>query len=284
MPAGLLGGGANPSNNEPGRSPARPGHVLPLTTRHESQLPDRSPRSVEGGREVERHEAIIVGAGSAGLAAACALSKRGFETVVIEASNSVGARWLTRYAELRLNSWRPMSKLQGKGMSRSCGRNPSRDDFVAYLDDVSTRHRIRVRFETALVQVQRTGDLWRLETSTHPLCARYLVIATGWDAVPVFPQWPGMETFTPELIHSSEFRSALAYRDRDVLVVGAGNSGIDIAGHLVHAGARVTVSMRHAPNCRRVSSSAFRASPFWFSWPITCPSNSLTASCRSGSG
>lgn len=141
-----------------------------------------------------------------------------------------------------------MSKLQGKGMSRGCGRNPSRDDFVAYLDDFSTRHRIRVRFDTALVQVQRSGDLWRLETSTHPLFARYLVIATGWDAEPVFPQWPGMATFTPELIHSSEFRSAREYRDRDVLVVGAGNSGIDIAGHLVHAGARVTVSMRHAPN------------------------------------
>jgi len=108
-----------------------------------------------------------------------------------------------------------------------------------------------VKFNTALVEVQRSGPLWRLETSTHPLLARYLVIATGWDGVPVSPRWPGMETFTSELIHSSDFRSARAYRDRDVLVVGAGNSGIDIAGHLVKAGARVSVSMRSAPNLSR---------------------------------
>jgi len=217
------------------------------TTRHDA-LSDSSPGVAEDDNVVERHEAIVVGAGSAGLAAAFALGKRGFETIVIEASNAVGARWRTRYDELRLNSWRPMSKLQGKGMSRSCGRHPSRDDVVAYLDDFANRHRIRVHVNTALVRVQRSGALWRLETSTHPLLARYLVIATGWDAVPVSPQWPGRDTFTPELIHSSEFRSARTYRDRDVLVVGAGNSGIDIAGHLVRAGARVTVSMRSAPN------------------------------------
>ena len=105
-----------------------------------------------------------------------------------------------------------------------------------------------MNFNTTLLKVQHSGALWRLETSSQTLLARYLVIATGWDAVPVSPQWPGRETFTPELIHSSDFRSAQAYRDRDVLVVGAGNSGIDIAGHLVKAGARVTVSMRSAPN------------------------------------
>ena len=221
-----------------------------MTTRPNALLTDSS-GVAEGGSAVERHEAIVVGAGSAGLAAACALNKRGFETIVIEASGAVGARWQTRYAELRLNSWRPMSKLQGKGMARSCGRNPSRDDVLAYLDDFANRHRIRVKFNTTLVKVQRSGALWRLETSTHPLLARYLVIATGWDAVPVSPQWPGRETFTAELIHSSDFRSAQAYRDQDVLVVGGGNSGIDIAGHLVKAGARVSVSMRSAPNLAR---------------------------------
>jgi putative flavoprotein involved in K+ transport len=77
------------------------------------------------------------------------------------------------------------------------------------------------------------------------------VIATGWDAVPVLPDWPGRESFVPELIHSADYHSAGRYRDRDVLVVGAGNSGIDIAGHLVAAGARVKVSMRTPPNLAR---------------------------------
>jgi putative flavoprotein involved in K+ transport len=99
--------------------------------------------------------------------------------------------------------------------------------------------------------VERAGRLWRLETSAHTILARYVVIATGWDAVPVWPDWPGIESCVPELIHSSGFRSARRYQGRDVLVVGAGNSGIDIAGHLIAAGARVKVSMRTPPNLAR---------------------------------
>jgi putative flavoprotein involved in K+ transport len=62
------------------------------------------------------------------------------------------------------------------------------------------------------------------------------------------PSWPGAASFGKELIHSSEFRSAAAYRGRDILVVGAGNSGLDIASHLVRAGARVTLSVRTPRN------------------------------------
>ncbi len=196
----------------------------------------------------ENHEAIVVGAGSAGLAAAAALVTSGFETLVIESASAVAARWRSRYDELRLNSWRPMSKLQGKGIRRSCGRYPSRDDVVAYLDAFAQRNQIRVECNASLLRVEREDDLWRLETSAGAMYCRYLVIATGWDAVPQLPDWPGRDSFAPELIHSSEFRSARAYHDRSVLVVGFGNSGLDIASHLVKAGARVTISMRTPPN------------------------------------
>jgi putative flavoprotein involved in K+ transport len=205
-------------------------------------------RSVELPASNERHEVVVVGAGPAGLSAAAELAKLGFETVVIEKSDVVGARWRSRYEELRLNSWRVMSNLQGLKMPRSYGRYPGRDDFVAYLDRYAAHHRLRMQFNTALVRVEPDHDLWRLETSTQDMLTRYLVIATGWDAVPQLPPWAGSGTFAGELIHSSDFRGAAAYRDRDVLVVGAGNSGIDIASHLVAAAARVTVSMRTPPN------------------------------------
>jgi cation diffusion facilitator CzcD-associated flavoprotein CzcO len=199
-------------------------------------------------REIERHQAIVVGAGSAGLAAACALQRRAFETLVIDSADAVGASWRSRYAELRLNSWRPMSKLQGRGMPRSCGRYPARDDVIAYLEAFAQEHATSMRFGTRLLKVDRDGHLWRLETSSRPMLCRYLVIATGWDTVPVMPSWPGAETFTKELIHASAFVTAATYAGREVLVVGAGNSGFDIASHLVRAGARVTMSMRTPPN------------------------------------
>lgn len=201
-----------------------------------------------GNDAVETHEAIVVGAGSAGLAAAVALLRRGCKTTVIERAGSVGTSWRSRYGELRLNSWRPMSKLQGRGMPRSYGRYPNRDDVIEYLDQFALDNHVSIRFNTQLLRVDRDRDLWRLHTTSGWMRCRYLVIATGWDAVPVLPAWPGRETFLPELIHSSEFRGAVRYRGRDVLVVGAGNSGLDIASHLVMAGARVTVSMRTPPN------------------------------------
>jgi cation diffusion facilitator CzcD-associated flavoprotein CzcO len=141
-----------------------------------------------------------------------------------------------------------MSNLQGYRMPLSAGRHPTRDDFVAYLERYTAHNQLNVRFNTNLTGVDRAGDLWRLETSTHTYLARYLVIATGWDVVAVMPDWLGKEGFTPELIHSSEFRGARAYRGREVLIVGAGNSGVDIAGHLIAGGANVTMSMRTPPN------------------------------------
>lgn len=225
------------------------GHTaLDARMSHGAPSTDGLSNSATKGREVDRHQAIVVGAGSSGLAAAVALRRRGFETIVIEKADTVGTSWRSRYAELRLNSWRPMSKLQGRGMSRQCGRYPSRDDVVAYLERFARQHGVAPRLRTELVDVQREHDVWRLETSSGTMLCRYLVIATGWDAVPCMPRWPGATTFDNELIHSSELTSAAAYAGREVLVVGAGNSGLDIASHLVKAGARVTLSMRTPPN------------------------------------
>jgi putative flavoprotein involved in K+ transport len=231
------------------------------TTERQAPLPlpaslSRPNRHVPSGdlgrsRGIERHQAIVVGAGSAGLAAAYALKRRGFETLVIEKAGAVGASWQSRYKELRLNSWRPMSKLQGRGMARRYGRYPGRDEMVAYLEWFARRHEIAPRFDTQLLGVDRDNDLWRLETATGPMRCRYLVIATGWDRVRVMPCIPGAESFGKELIHSSEFKTAATYAGRDVLIIGAGNSGIDIAGHLARAGARVTLSMRTPPNIAR---------------------------------
>ena len=218
--------------------------------------------NTSGGSDIEEHEAIVVGGGTAGMSAAAALAERGFETVVLESSNTIGARWRSRYEELRLNSWRAMSDLQGLRMPLSYGRYPSRDDFVAYLERYAEHHRLHIRFDTNLIRVERADDLWRLETSTQPVLARYVVIATGWDAVAVIPEWPGRASFEAELIHSSEFHTAQPYRDRDVLVVGAGNSGIDIAGHLIAAGAHVSISMRTPPNLAKGNLLGLPGQPF----------------------
>ncbi|MFI5286319.1 MAG: NAD(P)-binding domain-containing protein [Candidatus Dormibacteria bacterium] len=147
---------------------ASPETAAARTSPGDPSPPTRTPRT----QEAERHQAVVVGAGSAGLAAAVALQRRGFETIVIEQAGAVGARWRSRYPELRLNSWRLMSKLQGRGMPRRCGRYPSRDDVIAYLESFARRHGVITRFRTHLVAVERDSDLWRLETSSGSIRCR----------------------------------------------------------------------------------------------------------------
>jgi putative flavoprotein involved in K+ transport len=199
---------------------------------------------------VERSEAIVAGAGPAGLAAAATLRKHGFETLLLERTGSVGARWRGRYEGLRLNTMRTFSTLPGYRMPRRYGRYPRREDFVDYLDAFAAHHDLPLRFDTELRRVDPAEEdgLWRLETSQGPFQARHVVIATGYDAIPKLPDWAGGNGFAGELIHAADYRSPKAYTDREVLIVGAGNTGIDIAGFLIEAGARVSVSMRTPPN------------------------------------
>ena len=78
---------------------------------------------------------------------------------------------------------------------------------------------------------------------------RRVVVATGYDRVPKLPPWPGGDDFEGDLIHASGYRSAADFAGRDVLVVGVGNSGTEIATQLAHRGARrVRIAMRTPVN------------------------------------
>lgn len=84
-------------------------------------------------------KAIVIGAGSAGLATAALLQKDGLEVEVLEAGTAPGASWSSRYDSLRLNTVRRLSGLPGLGIPRSYGRWVSRDDFAAYLCSYADR-------------------------------------------------------------------------------------------------------------------------------------------------
>jgi putative flavoprotein involved in K+ transport len=198
-------------------------------------------------------EAIVIGAGAAGLAAAATLRGAGIEVVVLEQTDQVGASWRTRYDGLRLNTPGWMSTQPGyRASRRRYGEYPSRDAWVQYLESYTAHHRIDVHFGT---QARRVGPLdggWRVDTDGGELDARFVVIATGYDREPNLPDWPGREGFTSELIHSSAYRNPESYRGRDVLVVGPNITGSEVAHFLCSGGAgRVRVSCRTPPNVMR---------------------------------
>lgn len=194
--------------------------------------------------------AIVIGAGPAGLAAAAMLQARGVGALLVERAPDVGSTWRAHYARLHLHTERRLSSLPGLELPPEYGKWVPRAQVVEYLEDYARHHRIRIQHGVQVERVEREGNDWRVETAQGPLPARAVVVATGFNHTPRLPAWTGH--FDGELIHSSAYRTAEPYRGRDVLVVGTGNSGAEIAVDLVEGGARrVRVAVRTPPNILR---------------------------------
>lgn len=193
---------------------------------------------------------LIIGAGPGGLAAAAELRRLGVPSQVIERSDVVAPSWRTRYDGLRLNTCRWNSRLRPEDrFEAGVPFFPLRDHAVRYLESFAARHEVKVRFGVRVDRIDPCPDGWLLSTNAEPLTARQVIVAIGHQHTPWMPAWPGRDQFPGQILHSLEYRSPEEFRDRDVLVVGGGCSGLDIARDLAQGGAhRVRLAVRTQPN------------------------------------
>ncbi len=189
-------------------------------------------------------DAVIIGAGPAGLAAGACLKAQGLDVVILEKSDAVAPVWRRHYDRLHLHTDRGHSALPGLPMPSSYGRYPSRAQVVEYLESYAAKFDLKPRFNAPVSQVRRSGTLWRAEAGNETVEAPVAVIATGFADFPHSPAWPGMETFGGPILHSSRYRNPKPFAGQRVLVVGFGNSGGEIALDLAEAGIDVTLSVR----------------------------------------
>jgi putative flavoprotein involved in K+ transport len=191
---------------------------------------------------------VVVGAGPAGLAAAAMLGRHAIEAIVLERGDGPATSWRSHYDSLRLHTVRSLSSLPGTPLPRSLGRWVARDAFLAYLEDYAASHRLAIRTGTDVRRIDRAPAGFTVDTAEGPIEARSVVVATGYTRAPVIPDWQGREHFEGRLLHSCDYRNAQPFRGRRVLVVGAGNSGSDIAVDLAAGGAgQVWLSVRRPP-------------------------------------
>jgi putative flavoprotein involved in K+ transport len=122
---------------------------------------------------------------------------------------------------------------------------------VRYLERFATDNALRIQTGTTVTRIDSANGGWRVATSRGDLDADAVVVATGMSNVPFVPDWPGRSSFRRELIHSADYRNAEPFRGRDVLVVGSGNSGAEIATQLADGGARVRLAVRTPPQIAR---------------------------------
>jgi putative flavoprotein involved in K+ transport len=195
---------------------------------------------------------VIIGAGVAGLTAAFWLARLGVPAEVLECGESVGSSWRQRYDRLRMNTCRWNMTLWLGRFPRGTPTFPTRDEFVRYMESYTAKHDLQVRFGVKvdrIDRIDRVADGWRLATSDEERTARTVIVATGHERVPRLPDWPGHDRFAGRLLHSAEYHNPREFRGSDVLVVGSGCSGMEIAGDLVQGGAgRVRLAVRTEPH------------------------------------
>jgi len=196
-------------------------------------------------------DAVVIGAGPAGLAAAAELQKAGYTVTVVDRADSVGSSWSKHYDRLHLHTSRPLSSLPGRPIPSRYGRWVARDDFRAYLADYATAEKLDVRLGVTASGITKTDTGWTVDTSIGALPADAVVVATGYNHTAKIPDWPGLDNYTGRVLHSSEYRNPTELGAKDVLVVGPGNSGAEIAADLAGAGVAVRIAVRTPPNLVR---------------------------------
>ena len=196
---------------------------------------------------MERADVVVIGAGPAGLATAGALRHHGIGSIVLERED-IGSSWRKHYDRLHLHTVRWLSHLPGYKMPARYGRWVSRDNVVEYLEDYVDAHNLDVRSGVEADTIERTGGDWVVRTNEGDFAAPRVVIATGYNKHQHLPDWPGLDAFTGDLVHSGNYKNPEPYVGKRVLVVGTGNSSAEIVVDLIEGGAgHVMMSVRRSP-------------------------------------
>jgi putative flavoprotein involved in K+ transport len=181
------------------------------------------------GTGPERFETVIVGGGQAGLATGYHLARHGRPFVILDAGERVGDPWRGRWDSLRLFSPARYSGLPGWAFPAAPWHYPAKDEVADYLEAYAARFELPVRTGVRVDRLTRPGDRYLVTAAGRRFEADNVVVATGPYARPRVPD------FAPDLdaqilqLHSSRYRRPAQLRDGPVLVVGAANSGAEIA-------------------------------------------------------
>ncbi|SDI58951.1 flavin-containing monooxygenase [Aliiruegeria lutimaris] len=193
-------------------------------------------------------DAIVIGAGPAGLACGACLKRQGFDVELLDRAQQVGARWRGHYESLRLHTSRGRSGLPGLAMPRTFPRYPTRAQVVDYLESYARYFELEPVFGAEIRRVEKSGERWRVTGSMGERMADVVVFATGINDRPRQPVIVGLDEFIGPVVHSSGYRNPEALPGKRVLVVGFGNSGADIALDLIAAGRDVQIVVRSPVN------------------------------------
>src|SRR4051812_40102591 len=177
-------------------------------------------------------DVVVVGAGQAGLAVAWHLAQRGLRLAVLEAADQLGSSWRGRWDSLRLFSPAQYDALPGMAFPAPADTYPGKEAVADFLRDYAAAFDLPVRLGSRVTALSRVGDAFEVRTGEDVLRAGQVVVATGPFQVPFIPQVARGFDASVTQIHSADYRNPQSLPAGPVLVVGAGNSGLQIAEEL----------------------------------------------------
>jgi putative flavoprotein involved in K+ transport len=230
---------------------------------------------VEGARS--RHEIVVVGAGQAGLALGYSLRRQNRHFVVVDRAGSIGSAWRERWESLTLFTPRRYDSLPGLPFPGDPDGYPSRDEVVAYLERYAETFELPIELSVEMRALSRSDGRFRLELTERVLEADQVVVATGPFQEPFVPELAGDLAREVVQMHSVMYRSPGGVPGKNVLVVGGGNTGFQIADELsaTHA-VHLSIGSRQTPLPQRLLGRDL----FW--WLTTTRLFSTTAESRLG--
>ena len=203
---------------------------------------------------------IIVGAGPSGLATAACLTEQKVPCLLIEKSDCIGSLWKYKtYDRLHLHIPKHFCELPYYQFPQEYPTYPTRKQFVNYLEDYAKHFKLRTEFNRKVNTAFYDAEMscWRVQTQSTDTIgdqnvkefrARWLVVASGENAEAVTPPMEGLRDFKGPVFHSSDYKSGAHYSGKKVLVVGCGNSGMEIALDLANFNAKPSLVVR-SPVC-----------------------------------
>ena len=191
---------------------------------------------------------IIIGAGPGGLACGACLKKIGEEFRILDRAAQVADSWRHHYDRLHLHTHKKLSNLPYLPFQSELPGYPSRDQVVGYLERYVGHHDLKIDLNSEVERITAEDHSVLVTTNHGSIRARNVVIATGNTKDPHRVSKSGMESFSGEVIHSAEYVNGKPYRDKNVLVIGFGNSACEIAMCLEEHGAKPAMSVRSPVN------------------------------------
>jgi putative flavoprotein involved in K+ transport len=190
------------------------------------------------------YDVLVIGGGQAGLAAGYHLQRAGLSFSILEGASEVGGSWPQYYDSLTLFSPVSRSSLPGLPFPGPFNHYPARDEVVAYLRQYAAHFHLPIITAAPVVQVERVASGFRVITSGGDVYqSRSLIAATGAFHRPYTPELPGQSDFSGQVLHAASYHNPMPFHGQRVVVVGAGNSAIQIGVELARV-AHVTLATR----------------------------------------